>query len=128
MEDGKIILRKDKQDKQEYFEIIACVIIILVLTIHIVVNKRISNADKAFIDGAKAKHQALIDKAKRTKMEELLQEQRIAKLQEEKDYQATLEDKMKRQDGQILTDSQQIMDYQKKLAIYNKSRKGARRK
>ena len=128
MEDNKIIFRKGKREEQDYLSIIICVVTILLLTVQVAVNRHISKVGKAFVEGEKAKQTAIRDKARKTQMENDLMEKRLAKMQEESDYLSSIEDKMKRQEGKKLQDSQRGMDYQKKLAIYNKSRKVARRK
>ena len=126
--ENKIILRKNQKPKVDYFAIILCVITISLLVFQVMADRHISNANKKFIEGAKAKRIALQVKERKALMEKELEAKRLKKLEEEENFRTSIEDKTKRQEGNRLEKvGQKGMDYQQKLAIYNQAQSPKRK-
>lgn len=120
-----IILKKEKGP--DYFAIALCVFTILILVFQVAADRHISKASRDFIESAKAKRIAAIEKQRNALREKELAAARALRQKEEDAYLANIETQFKgsgvtRQDSKKTTKA--AMDYRKKLEIYRQAQTG----
>ena len=122
---NNIIFKKDKGP--DLFAICLCIFTIVLLVFQIAADRHISRASRDFIERARAKRVAALEKQRNTLREKELEAARALQQKEEDAYLANIETQFKgsgvtRQDPKKKT--QTAMDYRKKLEIYRQAQAG----
>ena len=117
MENGNIIIKSKKQNRDEAFALIVAIVLVLLLCFQVIASSHITKTTRKFLENERAKNTVVDEGAqRRARAEKFIEQDRLRKQQEEQER-LSLEQQNAPKEMSRIEKAESQMDYRKKLDI-----------